>query len=121
MPSHQQPPWASGGEVAVLPMQEDHSDHFRVAQHVLVLGSCGHVQPNPTESAQPAQPTDTALQSDPSQKSGKSISLCMTPRASAIKEQGFFEAVAARIEAPQRRSTRSIYEAEDRFYKVVPH
>ena len=29
----------------------------------------------------------------------------MAPRASAIKEQGFSEAVAARIEAPQRRST----------------
>ena len=31
---------------------------------------------------------------------------------SAIKEQGFSEAVAARIEAPQRRSTRSVYEAK---------
>ena len=36
----------------------------------------------------------------------------MAPRASAIKEQGFSEAVAARIEAPQRRSTRSVYEAK---------
>ena len=34
----------------------------------------------------------------------------MAPRASAIKEQGFSEAVAARIEAPQRGSTRSVYE-----------
>ena len=33
-------------------------------------------------------------------------------RATAIKEQGFSEAVAARIEAPQRRSTRSVYEAK---------
>ena len=31
---------------------------------------------------------------------------------SAIKEQGFSEAVAAQIEAPQRRSTRSVYEAK---------
>ena len=36
----------------------------------------------------------------------------MDPRASAIKEQGFSEAVAARIEAPQRRITRSVYEAK---------
>ena len=36
----------------------------------------------------------------------------MAPRASAIKEQGFSEAVAARIEAPQRGSTRSVYEAK---------
>ena len=80
-------------------MEENHSDCSRVAQHALVLGSSGHVQPNLTDSA---QPVDTTLQSDPSQKSDKSKSPCMAPRASAIKEQGFFEAAAARIEAPQR-------------------
>ena len=36
----------------------------------------------------------------------------MVPGASAIKEQGFPEAVAARIEAPQRGSIRSVYEAK---------
>ena len=76
----------------------------------------------PTESAQPAQSVDTALQSDPSQKSDKSKSPCMAPRASAIKEQGFSEVVAARIEAPQRGSTRSVYEAKWAiYYKVVCH
>ena len=44
----------SGGEVAGLPMQENDSDCSRVAQHALVLGSSGHVQPNPTESAKSA-------------------------------------------------------------------
>ena len=34
----------------------------------------------------------------------------MAPRASAITEQGFSQAVVARIEAPQRGSTRSVYE-----------
>ena len=62
----------SGGEVAGLPMQENHSDCSGVAQHALVLGSSGHVQPNPTEPAQSAQPIDTAIQLDPSQKSDKS-------------------------------------------------
>ena len=85
------------------------SDCFGVAQHALVLGSIDHVQSDPTE---PAQPVDTTLQSDPSQKSDKPKSPCMAPRASAIKEQGFSEAVAARIEAPQRGSTRSVYEAK---------
>ena len=99
----------SGGEVAGLPIQENHSDCSGVAQHDLVLGSSGRVQPNPTE---PAQSAHTALQSDPSQKSDKSKSPCMAPRASAIKEQRFSEAVAVRIEAPQRRSTRSVYEAK---------
>ena len=67
------------------------------------------VQSDPTE---PAQPVDTTFQSDPSQKSDKPKSPCMSPRATAIKEQGFSEAVAARIEAPQRGSTRSVYEAK---------
>ena len=57
----------------------------------------------------------TAIQSDPSQKSDKSESPCMAPRASAIEEQGLSEAVAARIEAPQRGSIRSVYEASGPF------
>ena len=67
-------------------MQENHSDCPGVAQHALVLGPSGHVQSNPTEPTQSAHLVDTALQSDPSQKSDKSISPCMAPRASAIKE-----------------------------------
>ena len=55
---------------------------------------------------------NAALQSDPSQKTDKPKSPCLAPRATQIKEQGFSEAVAARIEAPQRRSTRSVYEAK---------
>ena len=49
----------SVGEVARLPMQENHSNCSGVAQHALVLGSSGHVQPNPTEPAQSAQPVDS--------------------------------------------------------------
>ena len=45
----------SGGEVAGLPMQQDHSDCTRVAQHGLVLGSGGNVQPDPLVSARPSQ------------------------------------------------------------------
>ena len=99
----------SGGEAAGLPMQESNTNCTRVAQHFLVLGFGGHVQSNSIEPASFAQSVDTTLQSDPSQKSDKSKSPCMAPRASAIKEQGFSEAVAARIEAPQRGSTRSVF------------
>ena len=49
----------SGGEVARLPMQENHPDCSGVAQHALVLGSSGHVQPNHTEPAQSNQPVDS--------------------------------------------------------------
>ena len=86
-------------------MQENHSDCSRVAQHSLVFRSSDLFKSDPSV-------LNTALQSDPSQKSDKSKSPCMAPRASAIKEQGFSEAVAAQFEAPQRGSTRSVCEAK---------
>ena len=102
----------SGGEATGLPVQETHSDCPGLAQHALVLGLGEHVQSSSPQPAQPTQSANTALQSDPSQKSDKSKSPCLAPRATKIKEQGFSEAVAVRIEAPQRRSTRSVYEAK---------
>ena len=42
----------------MTPMQENNSDCSGVAQQALVLGSSDHVQPNPTD---PAQPVDKAL------------------------------------------------------------
>ena len=106
----------SGGEVAGLPMQENHSDCSGVAQHALVLGPSGHVQSDPTEPVLLAQPVNTALQSDPSQKSDQPKSPFMAPRATSIKKQDFSEAVATKIEAPQRGSTRSVYEAKWTFF-----
>ena len=70
-------------------MQKNHSDCSGVAQHALVLGPSDHVQSDPTEPALLDQPVNTALQSDPSQKSDKPKSPCMAPRAISIKEQGF--------------------------------
>ena len=55
-------------------MQDNHCDCPGVAQHALVWGSGSHVQLNPTKPARCAQPIDTALQSDPSQKSDKTKS-----------------------------------------------
>ena len=101
----------SSGEVAGPPLPQNHSDHARVAQHALVLGFSGHVKPDPPEPAQPGQ-SNTALQSDSSQESAKPISACLSSIVSAIKERGFSEEMAARIKAPQRESTRSVYEAE---------
>ena len=104
------------GEVAELPMQENHSDCSGVAQHSLVLGSSDHVQPNPTESAQPAH---SVIQSDSPQESVKPKSACMAPTTSAIKEQGFSEAVAARIETPQAQPDQSMRQSGP-VYKVLP-
>ena len=102
----------SGGEVTGLPLQQDHSDCTRVAQDALVLGSSGNVQSDPSVSAQPAQSGVSTIQPDPAQEPVKPEPTCLAPRATAIKEQGFSEAVAAQIEAPQRGSTRSVYEAK---------
>ena len=110
-PSHWQPSWASG-EAPGLPLQQNNSDCTRVAQHALVLGPGSNIKPDPTVSAQHTQPSVSAIQPGPSQEPVESEPTCLAPRASAIKEQGFSEAVAARIEAPQRRSTRSVYEAK---------
>ena len=82
----------SGGEVAGLPLQQNHTD-------------C-------TVPTQPAQSGDSTIQPDHAQESVTPEPTCLAPRATAIKEQGFSEAVAARIEAPQRGSTRSVYEAK---------
>ena len=106
----------SGGEVTGLPLQQDHFDRPRVAQHALVLGSSGNVQSDPSVSAQPAQSGISTIQPDPAQEPVKPELTCLAPRAKAIKEQGFSEAVAARIEAPQRGSTRSVYEAKWKIF-----
>ena len=102
----------SGGEVTGLPLQQDHSDCPRVAQHALVLGSGGYVQSVPL-----CLPNIPNLVSQPfNQVLHKNLSnlnlhaWLLEPKA--IKEQGFSEAVAARIETPQRGSTRSVYEAK---------
>ena len=102
----------SGGETTGFSLQKTHSHCPGLAQHALVLGLGDHVQSSPSQPSKSAQLADSALQSDPSQKSHQPKSPCMAPRATKIKEQGFSEAVAARIEAPQRRSTRSVYEAK---------
>ena len=96
----------SCGEVAGLPMQDNHSDCSGLAQHALVLGPGSHVQSDTFKSAIPAQPADTAIQSDSTQKPVTSQPSCLAPRATTIKEQGFS------IEAPQRWSNRSVYEAK---------
>ena len=102
----------NGGEASGLPSQGNYTNCPGISQHALVLGPGNYVQSGSPQPTQSAQPTDSALQSDPSQKSDQLESPCLAPRALAIKEPDFSEAVAARIEAPQRGSTKSVYEAK---------
>ena len=91
-PSHRQPIWASG-EAPGLPLQQNNSDCTRVAQHALVLGPGSNIKPDPTVSAQHTQPSVSAIQPGPSQEPVESEPTCLAPRASAIKEEGFSEAL----------------------------
>ena len=107
----------SSGKVAELPLQETNSHCTGLAQHGLVLGSGGDVQPNSLTTSSVARSLDSAVQSDHPQESVKPKPSCMAPRATLIKKQGVSQAVAARIEAPQRGSTRAVYEAKWTVFK----
>ena len=92
-------------------VSQDDPDHSRVAQHVLVLGPGQPVSSDSLCAPTTAGSSDTALQRLSSLRAQESDLSCMAPRASIIQEQGFFSEVAARIEAPQRSSTRAIYKS----------
>ena len=87
-------------------------DRTRLAQHALVLGSGQSVRANPIPAPAPQGSGESACQWPPSQKPHQLKSTCVAPRASAIQEQGFADEVAARIEAPQRSSTRAVYKSK---------
>ena len=55
---------------------------------------------------------DATVQRSGAQESQQPESPCLAPRASAIQEQRFSDEVAARIEAPQRMSTRAVYKSK---------
>ena len=102
-----------GGQQTIGPsLQESDPNSPGLAQHAMVLGSGGTIVPDPSLPTHPSRPSDTAIQQGTSQESDQSKSSQLAPRAEAIKEQGFSSPVASRIEAPQRSSTRTIYEAK---------
>ena len=102
-----------GGQQAVRSLvSQSNSDCSRMAQHALVLGPSGVVSDGSSLSPAPSRSSDPTFQRGTSQGSGKPKSPCLAPRAQTIREQGFSSPVASRIEAPQRRSTRAVYEAK---------
>ena len=102
-----------GGQQTVGPsLQESDPNSSGLAQHAMVLGPGGTVVSDPSLPTQPSRPSDTAIQQGMSQKSDQPKPTRLAPRAEAIKEQGFSSPVASRIEAPQRSSTRTVYEAK---------
>ena len=102
-----------GGQQTVGPSLQEGNPHSPgLAQHAMVLGPGGTVVSDPSLPAQSPRPSDTAIQLGTSQESEQSKPTRLAPRAEAIKEQGFSSPVATRIEAHQRSSTRTVYEAK---------
>ena len=102
-----------GGQQTVRSsVQESDPNSSGLAQHAVVLGSGGAVVPDSPLPTQSSQPSDPAIQQGSSEGSDQPKPSCMAPRAEVIKEQGFSSPVASQIEAPQRSSTRTVYEAK---------
>ena len=87
-------------------MQQNDSDCHRLAQHAMVLGSGDNVQSDTSLPTQPTKSPGQFVQSGSTQEPDQPEPISLASRASVIKEQGFSEALTARIEAI--------------FYKVVP-
>ena len=102
-----------GGQQTVRSLvSQSNPDCSGMAQHALVLGPSGAVGDGSSLSSTPSRSSDPTFQQGTSQGSGKPKSPCLAPRAQTIREQGFSSPVASRIEVPQRRSTRAVYEAK---------
>ena len=106
------PPGQCGEQTPVPRLQKADSHRPGLGQHALVLGSSGAVSSDSSLPASAPQSGGATVQWEPSQRSGQSEPSCLAPRVEAIKRQGFSDQVAARIEAPQRPSTRAVYEAK---------
>ena len=83
-----------------------------LAQHALVLGSDQSIKSDSLQSSLGEEPVDSTFQRPSPQELESSESACLAPKASSIRRQGFSEEVAARIEAPQRSSTRAVYKSK---------
>ena len=89
-----------------------YSDCSRVPKHAMVSGPGQHVDLNSPLTSQGGEFVNPTIQSVPTQGSLQPESTCMAPRVTAIQQAGFSDEVAARIEAPQRRSTRAVCESK---------
>ena len=93
-------------------LSQNDSDCPGLAKHALVLGPGGPIHSDPLHPPSNKGPSDSAFQWASSPEPSESESSCLAPRSSTIRKHGFSEEVAARIEAPQRGSTRAVYKSK---------
>ena len=89
---------------------QGHCDSTRVAGDALVLGSGGVVSQDSSEASS-AQSSKATLQSQIPQESGVSESPCVVSGLLQESQGGFSVEVAGRIKAPQRESSRRVYDS----------
>ena len=93
-------------------LSQNDSDSSRMAQHALVLGPGESIRSGSLPTSSTQESGYSAVQQPSAQEPQQLESSCLAPRSCAIQEQGFTDEVAARIEAPQRRSTRAVYKSK---------
>ena len=76
------------------------------------FGPGQHVSSNSPLPSKGGELVNSTVQSTSAQGPPQPESTCLAPRATAIQHAGFSDEVATRIEVPQRRSTRSVYESK---------
>ena len=98
-------------------MQND-SSSTRLAQNALVLGSSQSVNQAPITTASLASSAKTTIQSEVPSESHVSESSCLAPRHHSESLESFSEQVADRIKAPQRSSSRRVYESRWAIFEL---
>ena len=93
-------------------LSQNDSDSPRMAQHALVLGPGESIRSGSLPASSTQESGYSAVQRSSAQEPQQLESSCLAPRSCVIQEQGFTDEVAARIEAPQRRSTRAVYKSK---------
>ena len=100
-----------------LQVQND-SSSTRVAQNALVLGSSQSVNQAPIATSSLASSAKTTFQSEVPSESHVSESSCLASRHHSESLESFSEQVVDRIKAPQRPSSRRLYESRWSIFEL---
>ena len=109
LPSHGSP--SQGDPKSQAIQLSDHRNSPRLARDALVLGPSGALNRDPTSTSSVKNSSQTVPQLCVPQQSTASQPPHLVSRSGQLQEQGFSEEVAASIAAPQRSSTRTIYQS----------
>ena len=110
LPSHSYPLQGDPKSRAIqLP---DHRNSPRLARDALVLGPSAALNRNPNSTSSVKNSSQTVPQLCVPQQSTASQPPRLVSRSGQLQEQGFSVEVAKRIAAPQRSSTRTIYQSK---------